>query len=387
MPSINSFAFTLLLTVCCCYGLSIKNIAAVPGDVLDSGVFEQTRLNEATMVKLAATLPNTRTHDSLQQFLRQSFIKLRSGGPHGTTLKSELAAGLVLLYLGDLGLPGYYDTAKTLFAKIGRGFPGDRTAVWMKGLCYVNSGEIVPGIKILDSLYVSGLHDEAFLTDYSSCVFHSLVPEKVGTQSIFLKAFSGLMPDTLGPSSREWSVVRVYDKQKLPCFMYGATFEIRKPLYLVFQRVLERDGRSFQLGSFPKAPVPIPAFVPFPGWTETVHCKLFIDLIETDGPLFEYLSSRISGKYDSINVTAELKKQQGITLRCYTLPRFLDDNGQYTAIATFDRPFIDLQKQRRAKTALPEFKKIRYTLVLQSSTDVQEVSESKFQTILDAFFD
>jgi hypothetical protein len=369
------------------FALSVKNIDVLKGEFIDSGMVVKIRQNEATLANLSTMVPDTRSHDSLTLILRQSLVDLRSHAKPDTGLKGELAAGLVLLYLGDLDLPKYYDTAKILLSSIARRFPGNTTAAWITGLSYVKSGGITRGVSILDSLYLSGFQTDDFLADYASCVFHALVPEKVGQQAVFLKDPTLSLPDTSGPSAQKWSVVRSYDARKLPCFIYSSSFEIRKPAYLLFQRVLANDGRNFQLGNFPKATVSTPDFVPFLPRTEMVQCKLFIDLVETGGSLFEYLSSRISGKYDSINVTAELKKQRGITLRCYTIPRFLDENGRYTAIATFDRPLADLRKSRNSTTAVPGFMKIRYTLVLQSSTESQEVAESKFQTILDAFFD
>ena len=383
----GTLTFALILAVNCAFGLTIKNINAVPGSGLDSGLVTQTCRNEATMVKLAAAFPNSPAHDSLQSYLRQSFVNIRRILLSGTGLKTNAASALLLLYLGDLGLPVYYDSATTLVEKTRRRFPGNEIVCWLQCLCCVKYGEIARGIELFDSLYVSGFHDDAFLSDYSGYVFHALVPAKNDSQSVELKNFITSLPDTFGSSSREWSMVRRTKKEKLPCFMYGASFEIRKPFHFAFQRVLVRDGRSFQLGKVPKAVVQVPPFEEFAERTARVRCRLFIDLEETDGPLFEYLSSRISGKYDSINVTAELKKQHGITLRCYTVPRFYDDNGKYTAIATFDRPFFDLLKQHGAKAAAPEFKKIRYTLVLQSSAEEQEISEVKFQSILDAFFD
>lgn len=377
----------LLVTVFGSFALSIKNIDSLKGAFIDSGIVSKIRQNEATLADFSATIPGTRGHDSLTLILQQSLIDLRSHSKPDTGLKGKLASGLLLLYIGDLGLPKYYDTANALFLSVKRRFPGDTTVRWMSGLSYVKSGEIARGISMLDSLYLSGFHSGAFLADYASCVFHALVPEKVGQQSVFLKDLTTRLPDTSGPSVQTWSTVRVLAGQKIPCFIYSADFEIQRPRYLVFQRILARGSWNLQLGSVPKASVSTPAFEPFSPRTETVQCKLFIDMVETDSPLFEYLSSRISGKYDSIHVTEELKKQQGITLRCYTIPRFLDDNGRYTAIATFDRPLADLRKLRKPKTAVPGFIKIRYTLVLQSSTDSQEVSESKFQTILNAFFD
>jgi hypothetical protein len=369
------------------FALSLKNIDALKGEFADSGIAAKIRQNEATLAALSATIPKTRDHDSLARILRLSLTGLRSSAKPDTGLKGKLASGLVLLCLGDLDLPKYYDTANALFSSMRRRFPEDATVKWMSGLSYVKSGEITRGISILDSLYLSGFRTDAFLADYAACVFHALVPEKVGEQSVFLKDLTTLLPDTSGPSAQAWSMVRVLAGQKIPCFIYGASFEIQRPPYLVFKRILAKDGWNLQLGSFPKAPHPTPAFEPFSPKTEAVQCKLFIDPAETDGPLFEYLSSRIAGKYDSIHVTGELKKQQGFTLRCYNIPRFLDDNGRYTAIATFDRPYIELQKHRKPKTGTLGLKKIRYTLVLQSSTEIQEVSEAKFQSILDAFFD
>lgn len=377
----------LLIASFNCFALSIQNIDSLKGEFIDSGIVAEIRHNEATLADFSAIIPHTRGHDSLSLILRQSLTGLRSGAKPDTGLKGRLASGLLLLYIGDLGRPKYYDTANALFLSLRHRFPQDTIVKWMSGLAYVKSGEITRGISMLDSLYLSGFKADAFLADYASSVFRALVPEKVGQQSVFLKDRTSRLPDTSGPSAQAWSTVRILAGQKIPCFIYGASFEIPRSPYLVFQRILARGSWNLQLGSFPKASVSTPAFEPFSPRTETVQCKLFIDLVETASPLFEYLSSRISGKYDSIHVTEELKKQHGITLRCYTIPRFVNQEGRYTAIAAFDRPLADLQKLRKSKSAVPGFMKIRYTLVLQASTDSQEVAESKFQTILDAFFD
>ena len=254
---------------------------------------------------------------------------------------------------------------------------------WQRGVSLIKSGHILAGIRLLDSLRESGFNGKDFLRDYSLTVFHALVPEKADTEPRILNQFLSTFSDSLDPVSHEWKVMRfakTQEKISLPCFTYGATFEIRKPFHLVFSGFNQSKLSLMQIG-YVANPVPFNSIMrQLEDRKATATCRLFIDLNAAKSPTFEYLSRRISGVYDSISVNPELREFRGLSLRCYTVSRYADQDGTFTAIASFDRalPGPGSQAEKKPET-------IRYTLVVQSSSDVKDFLEAKFQSLLHAF--
>jgi hypothetical protein len=174
----------------------------------------------------------------------------------------------------------------------------------------------------------------------------------------------------------------------MPCFTYGATFEIRKPFQFVFSGLRQSSFSVVQIG-YSSCPAPFNSIVSqLENRKDQASCRLFIDMNATGSLAFEYLSKRISGVYDSIAVKPELQAYRGLSLRCYTVSRFADKDGKFTAIASFDRALPDLKP--RTGPAGPAAVKsppqtVRYTLVVESSSDVKDLLEAKFQSLLRAF--
>jgi hypothetical protein len=258
----------------------------------------------------------------------------------------------------------------------------------MQGVRLIKSGEILSGIKLLDSLRVSGYCGNDFLKEYCLTVFHALVPEKVDTAPFISKHFISTFTDTLDPSSHEWNVIRFSDprgKTSLPCFTYGATFDLRKPFRLVFSGLRQSNLTVMQMG-YVANHVPANSIASqLLDRKERAVCRLFIDLNASGSPALDYLSKRISGVYDSIAFKPELQACRGLSLRCYTVSRFADEEGKYTAIASFDRTLPDPKRQTRPAPAEKKPGTIRYTLVVQACYDVKDLLEAKFQSLLREF--
>jgi hypothetical protein len=284
--------------------------------------------------------------------------------------------------------------ASLLYAGMVHGVPADSIgsvsseAAWKRGVHLIRTGEILTGIRLLDSLRVSGYSGNDFLKDYCLTVFHALVPEKVDTEPRIASNFIGTVLDTLDPVSHEWNVTRFYNHQEkmtLPCFTYGATFEMRKPFHLVFTGFRRSNLTLLQIGYLGN-PSPYNSISrQLEDRNARASCKLFIDLNAAGSPSIDYISKRINGVYDSIAVKPELQARRGLSLRCYTASRYANEDGKFTAIASFDRTISDLRRQSGPMPAAQRPGIIRYTLVVESSSDVNDLLEAKFQSLLRAF--
>ena len=266
--------------------------------------------------------------------------------------------------------------------------PDSGVPAWMQGISLIKSGEITKGVRLLDSMRTSGLCDEAFLRGYAESVFHSLVPKKADEEMARITERAIVITDTISPASYTWNVMRSGNPPKmdrLPSFTYGATFEIRKPFQFVFTGLRQSNLSVVQIG-YVGNPAPANSIArQFWDRTDRATCRLFIDMNATGSLAFEYLSKRINGVYDSIAVKPELKAYRGLSLRCYTVSRFADEDGKFTAIASFDRTLPGLSLRTGVSAAKNSPQTVRYTLVVESSSDVKELLEAKFQSLLRAF--
>jgi hypothetical protein len=269
-----------------------------------------------------------------------------------------------------------------------RANPDSGSKPWFQGLQLIKSGETIRGIKLLDSLRESGHYTDDFLKEYCRAVFHALVPQRADTEPRILNQFLSTFTDSLDPVSHEWNVIRFANHQEkisLPCFTYGATFEIRKPFHLAFSGFSRSKLSIMQIG-YVSNPAPFNSIMrQLEDRKAMATCRLFIDLNADRSPAFEYLSRRINGVYDSISVKPELRAFRGLSLRCYTVSRYADRDGKYTAVASFDRTIPDPRTGGAPARAEKKPETIRYTLVVQSSSDVKDLLEAKFQSLLRAF--
>jgi hypothetical protein len=372
------------------YGISIRNIATASNESIDPDIVEHIRQHEKIVFdpEMARLNPNLR--DSTAILFRQLYKELRCQEHGRPYLKGDLISGLIMLYLGELGSHSSFDTVKKILIEPAKEFPDNRIIPWLKGLSLIKAGEITNGIKLLDSLRMSGFNEEAFLGDYAGYVFHALTPEISDTQSLILKSFSYAFPDTVSPNSFDWKVTQSIcpsQNTKLPCFTYGATFEIRKPFHLVFTGLKQLNLSTLNIGYVPNQIATNSMNYQCAVRKELAFCKLFIDLNDSRSSQTEYLCKRINGRYDSIAIKPEFPGHNGISLRCYNMPWSIYDDGTFTAIATFDRevPDFSLHHETKTNTNKP-VTTCRYTLVMQSSNDVEMPSEAKFQRIIRAFF-
>jgi hypothetical protein len=295
----------------------------------------------------------------------------------------RLFAGATLIYGGAV----CGDTVQNNIGPVSPAASDSGAIAWKQGVQLVKSGHILNGIKLLDSLRVSGYSGNDFLKDYCLTVFHALVPENVDTTPRISKHFISTFSDTLDPSSHEWNVIRFSDpggKTSLPCFTYGATFDLRKPFRLVFSGLRQSNLTVMQMGYVANHAPANSMASQLLDRKERAVCRLFIDLNASGSPALDYLSKRISGVYDSIAFKPELQACRGLSLRCYTVSHFADEEGKYTAIASFDRTLPDITRGRPA-SAEKRPGTIRYTLVVQACYDVKDMLEAKFQSLLREF--
>ena len=252
-------------------------------------------------------------------------------------------------------------------------------------------GKIYEGIRLLDSLRVSGLDNEEFLGNYARFVFHMFMPEKKGVFSVLLKNDDQIQPtDTAFPSAFKWNIVSS-QKALLPFFEYRAGFAFRKQFRLVFAGLRQYSHGSAWLQFQDRKPLPdISADLlgQLNDRIDSAWCAIHIDLNDTHISPYEYIVKRISGIYDSIEVRSDLSKYHAISLRCYRRGFFVKPEGTYTAYIIFDRRVVDVVKNDsvfRKASARERDKNVRYTLTMRCGCDIQDQAEAKLQSLLHAF--
>jgi hypothetical protein len=255
-----------------------------------------------------------------------------------------------------------------------------------------SKGNIYQGIRLLDSLRVSGLDNEEFLGNYARYVFHTFMPEKKGVFfSVLLKNDDQIQPtDTAFPCSFKWNIVSS-QKALLPFFEYRAGFAFRKQFRLVFTGLRPYSYGSAWLQFFDRKPlsnISAELLNQMHDRIDSAWCAIHIDLNDTRITPYEYIIKRISGIYDSIEVKNDLSKYHAISLRCYRRGFFVKPEGTYTAYVIFDRRVMDILKNDSAYRKTPSReaeKNVRYTLTMRCGCDIQDQAEAKLQSLLHAF--
>jgi hypothetical protein len=299
-----------------------------------------------------------------------------------TRITHGIRAIAAMVLLASLG------AAQTNAVQSGSGAPNGPESPWSRGVQSIGAGTVVKGIRVLDSMRLSGVSDEAFLLEYARSVFKALIPvrERRSTE-VLLSQFLPTVPDTLAPSAYQWSVLGDVgsDGNRLPCFTYGAKFDIQRPFRLAFSGLTPVTPRA-KLTM--ENPPPDPAVVNFlrnrfARRSDSLRCEVFIDLNDTRSSLSEYIARRINGVFDSVAVEKDLTKYHALSLRCYSWPVSRQDDGTFTAIVTFDRPYADRATDhgRNAQSTV----RVRYTVVVRAPETVKDVAEAKLQSVIGAF--
>jgi hypothetical protein len=264
-------------------------------------------------------------------------------------------------------------------------------AVWKQGIRLIESKKVFEGIRLLDSLRMSGFRDERFLSAYARSVFMCFIPQKADSGMPDLReVLQHFSFDTTTPASLSWNVSKS-EQRAYPSFQYKATFVCRKPFTLVFEgpytkkkplallRYNELQPQTYVQRAFAEQ---------FLERQDSANCTVCFDLDDTKSPLMEYVGRRINGVYDSINTQNDLKKYHALSLRCFRRGYLNGTDDGYAAFVVFDRTLADLQNiplRKRRSAGRETNGKIRFTVAIRSGIDVQAFSEEKLQTILRAF--
>lgn len=264
-------------------------------------------------------------------------------------------------------------------------------AVWKQGIRLIESQRVFEGIRLLDSLRMSGYDDARFLSAYARSIFRLFVPQKIDSVIPFLQeAPRHFAVDTATPASLSWNVLKS-EQLSYPSFQYEATFVYRKPFSLVFQGLdsMQMPQALLRFHELqPQTPVQSALVRQFSDRQDDAKCSVCIDLNDPKSSLMEYIGRRINGVYDSINSQHDLQKYHALSLRCFRRGFFRRDEGSYAAYIVFDRTLADLQTipSYQKRSAGPDAnKKIRFTVAIQSGVDVQVFTEAKLQSILREF--
>jgi hypothetical protein len=265
-------------------------------------------------------------------------------------------------------------------------------AVWKQGVRLMESNKVFEGIRLLDSLRLSGYHDPRFLSAYARSVFLFFIPQKADSVMPFLhQEAQNFSIDTASPASPSWNVSKS-ERRSFPNFQYKAAFVYRKPFSLVFQGLDSQQTPPQAFLRFrelqPQTRVQNALIEQFFNRQDSANCTVCIDLNDTKSPLMEYIGQRINGVYDSINSQKDLKKFHALSIRCFRRNFFAGNDGRYAAYIVFDRTVAELRNipvQKKRPADRDANRKIRFTIAIRSGTDVQAYTEAKLQSILEAF--
>jgi hypothetical protein len=251
--------------------------------------------------------------------------------------------------------------------------------------------DVFSGIRILDSLRASGWVSEAFLGRYAEYVFNAFMPAKSDSFSALFKTPDQIPPtDTVFPCSFKWRIVNA-PHAPLPFFEYWAGFAFRKQFKLVFPGLHKHSPGVMWLqfrDREPPSPVTGNLIVQMDDRIDSAWFTIHIDVNDTKISPFEYISKRISGIYDSIEVKKDLSQYRAISLRCLSRGWFINQEGTYTAYVVFDRSVRDIFKNdpaTRKRPASQADKLVRFTLTMRCGCDVRNQAEEKLLSILRAF--
>jgi hypothetical protein len=267
----------------------------------------------------------------------------------------------------------------------------DQEAVWKQGIRLIESNKAFEGIRLLDSLRMSGYHDPRFLSTYARSVFMCFIPEKTDSGMTDLReVLRHFSFDTTTPASLSWNVSKS-EQGAYPSFQYKATFVCRKPFTLVFQG-FEKIKIPWALLRYnelqPQTYVERAFAEQFVERQDSANCTVCFDLNDTKSPLMEYVGRRINGVYDSLNSQNDLRKYHALSLRCFRRSFINGTDDRYAAFVVFDRTLADLQSlppPKRRSAGREANRKIRFTVAIRSGLNVKAFTEEKLQTILRAF--
>jgi hypothetical protein len=252
-------------------------------------------------------------------------------------------------------------------------------------------GKVYEGIRILDSLRVSGFSNEEFLGNYARYVFYAFMPVKKGSFSMLLKNEDQIQPtDTAFPCAFKWRIVSS-PRLPLPFFEYRAGFIFRKQYKLIFSGLrpyAPRFAWLHYLEHEPMSAVSAALLAQLSDRTDSAWCTIHIDVNDTKISPYEYLIKRISGIYDSIEVRKDLSQYRAISIRCFNFGSIWRPKGTFTAYVVFDRRAMDIFKNDpspRGKKTWKVDKTVRFTVTMRCCRDVESAAEAKLQSILRAF--
>ncbi len=297
--------------------------------------------------------------------------------PRPLVLADELAKGLALLRLAELGKHGALTDATSFLSEAVNDYPHCRIFAWMNARAKACGGDIFGAISIYDSLQSDGFGDSSFFADYSGSVFAVLVPQRDGgaAENFFVRG--GNISDSIGKVLHSWnSGSRTLGKKRLPpAFSFTNAIPIRT-IHLGTKcdtRHRKLPDSSFVVGGAAFTT----SHCTLGPRSDTLSCKLFIDLDASCEALPGYIYHKIDWCYDSVETHRDVKKFGGTSLRCFNTP-FYGTRGRFSALASFDLP-------ARMKPGRKDVRPVRYTLVVQSSMEQRLLVEKYFNAILKAF--
>jgi hypothetical protein len=335
--------------------------------------------------------------DSIQTILEKTFRNFKYAKGENESLPHSLLASLVLLRLYESGIEDAYTDCLASCTDAFRKYPQNVEFYWIKGLLFLKAGLVIEGIRLMDSLQTAGFDNREFAGDYAKYALEAFIPgKKIDTNFFRIQTKKSGEPvnDTVRPNSVLWKVISaIKDSVFLPSFMYGATFIFSKPAKLHFQGLVNQQSDFTLFNKIKKFPGISSAsgMLPFLRFKkeEIATCRICIDLTDIKSHPIEYLKNKIDGFYDSIEIRKDLRRYNAISLRCYTWGNAPGNDGTYTAYITFDRMLGDLHNPVLHRASKKNIKNlatvIRFTLVIQSSLDVQSFTEAKLQTIIAVF--
>jgi hypothetical protein len=305
--------------------------------------------------------------------------------PAGITATST-RRGLLWSAAAAWGLPVFLIAGQALCLAAQTGDDPARDARRAEGIHLVTTGRLFEGIKLLDSLRLSGQDDREFLSQYAQCVFHACFPGKTQSAGIALLNATQLS-DSVSPGGFTWKVEKS-DLSPYPSYCYGAMFTLRKPFRLVFGALehLKNPRAMLQLHTaMPHYDFSYELAQQLEDREDCAYCKIYIDFTDTRVSTFDYLKKRIAGIYDSVEIKDDLQRYEARSVRCYKRGFYRGEEGTYTAFIIFDRSLEQLFEGRARISPKDVGRVVRFAVTMQSGLEVKDVAEAKVQSILDEF--
>ncbi len=258
------------------------------------------------------------------------------------------------------------------------------TFSWKNGFSLLDSGYISDGLTILDSMSRAELSNVENIERFTSKTYALLARHKARSPQLSAAIIKNNLPtDTLSISTFKATIIsrKVNMHTELPVFSFSSSFQIDKPVQLIFNGLTGRTPPMLAMSrDILYSGVDTRLTDQLELKNDSINCTIFIDFSKQTSSVGSYLSERFAGVFDSVDFCHDLDKYNALSLRGYNRKNLSIENGKFTAILSFDKTLPD--RKRSGKLTKKEPLAVRYTIIVQSPGSVRNYAESKLQSLI-----